>query len=129
MLRQIARLTRPVEDAGPRATAIAVYADAADRVVPATDFGFEGVACVDDSARAAVLLCDLWAVTRVPIVRAWALGIADFLHYMQREDGSFVNFVVDWRGHHNEDGPTSYPGGSFWQARPRCAAARGAPHS
>ncbi|TMB61934.1 MAG: hypothetical protein E6I57_06100 [Chloroflexi bacterium] len=124
MLRQIARLTRPVEDAGPRATAIAVYADAADRVVPATDFGFEGVACVDDAARGAVLLCDLWAVTRVPIVRAWALGIADFLHYMQRQDGSFVNFVVDWRGHHNENGPTSYPGGSFWQARGTRALAK-----
>jgi hypothetical protein len=124
MLRQIARLTRPVEDAGPRATAIAVYADAADRAVPAAESGFEGVACVDDTARAAVLLCDIWAVTRAPIVRAWAAGIADFLLYMQRADGSFVNFVVDWRGRPNENGPTSYAGGSFWQARGTRALAK-----
>lgn len=124
MLRQIARLTRPVDGAGPRAIAIAVYADAADRVVPATDFGFEGVACVDDTARAAVLLCDIWAVTRIPIVRSWAEAIADFLLYMQREDGSFVNFVVDWRGARNEQGPTSIAGGNFWQARGARALAK-----
>jgi hypothetical protein len=116
MLRQLARLTHGVE-IGPRAVAIAVYANGDDEHVPAADFGLEGVACVDDAARAAVLFCDIWAVTRLPLVRAWAEGLADFLLHMQRDDGSFVNFIVDWRGRRNESGPTSYPGGSFWQAR------------
>jgi hypothetical protein len=124
VLRQIARLTAPVEAAGEHACAIAVYADAADRVFPAADLGYEGVACVDDAARAAVLLCDVWAVTRLPALRSWAAGLADFLLYMQRPDGSFVNFIWDWSGRHNELGPTSYAGGSFWQARGTRALAK-----
>ena len=124
MLRQLARLTRPVAAAGPRARALAVYADAVGHTLPATDLGFEGVACVDDAARAAVLLCDLWATTRLEPLRAWALGLADFLHYMQREDGTFVNFITDWHGTRNERGLTSYPGGAFWHARASRALAK-----
>ncbi len=124
MLRQLARLTRPVEAAGPRACAVAVYADAGGRSFPATDLGFEGVACVDDAARAAVLLCDLWVATRLEPLRVWAEGLADFLLYMQREDGTFVNFVSDWHGTRNEQGPTSYAGGAFWHARASFALAK-----
>jgi hypothetical protein len=36
---------------------------------------------------------------------------------MQRADGRFHNFIRDWDGTINTDGPTSYPGGTFWQAR------------
>jgi len=63
MLRQLARLTVPVESAGERACAIAVYADAADRTIPAAERGYEGVACVDDASRALVLLSDVWSAT------------------------------------------------------------------
>jgi hypothetical protein len=124
MLRRLVRLTRPVEAAGPRAAAIAVYADAVGDTFPATDLGYEGVACVDDAARAVVLLCDLWATTRLPPVRAWAEGLADFLLYMQRADGAFVNFITDWHGTRNDSGPTSYPGGAFWHARGARALAK-----
>jgi hypothetical protein len=124
LLRQLARLTRPVAPAGPRACAVAVYADAHGHTLPATDLGFEGVACVDDAARAAVLLCDLWATTRLEPLRAWAASLADFLFYMQREDGTFVNFVTDWSGTRNELGLTSYPGGAFWHARASRALAK-----
>ncbi len=124
MLRQLARLTLPVEAAGPRGLAIAVYADALDHSFPATELGYEGVACVDDAARAAVLLCDLWATTRIPLLREWATGLADFLLFMQHTDGTFVNFITDWRGNRNEGGPTSYPGGNFWHARGTRALAK-----
>jgi len=124
MLRRLARLTRPVETAGGRVTAIAVYADAAVKTFPATDLGYEGVACVDDAARAVVLLCDLWATTRLPPLRTWAEGLAEFLLYMQREDGTFVNFITDWKGTRNESGPTSHPGGAFWNARGARALAK-----
>ena len=117
MLRQLARLTAPVEVAGERACAIAVYADAADRAFPAADLGFEGVACVDDASRALVLLLDLWEATRLPRTLEWAGALLDFLHYMQLPDGRFVNFIVDWRGRRNDRGPTSFPGGGFWHAR------------
>jgi hypothetical protein len=117
MLRQLARLTAPVDAAGERACAIAVYADDGDRTLVAADVGHEGVACVDDAARAAVLLCDLWKTTRVPRARTWAASLVDFLLYMQGGDGRFVNFISDWRGTRNDHGPTSFAGGGFWHAR------------
>ena len=117
MLRQLEHLTRPVPAAGPGACAIAVYADAADQHVVAADTGFEGVACVDDAARAVVLLIDVWDGTRLQPIRRWAESLLDFVLYMQREDGRFVNFIHDWTGVRNETGPTSFPGGGFWHAR------------
>jgi len=117
VLRQLARLTVPVEPAGERACAIAVYADAADRTFPASDRGFEGVACVDDAARALILLTDVWSASGLPWLRHWALGLLDFLLYMQLDDGRFVNFISDWPGQRNEAGVTSFPGGNFWHAR------------
>lgn len=124
MLRQLARLTVPVESAGERACAIAVYADAADRTFPAADRGFEGVACVDDASRALILLSDVWSATGLPRMREWALGLLDFLLYMQLQDGRFVNFITDWSGRHNGHGATSFPGGGFWHARGVRALAR-----
>lgn len=123
MLRQLARLTRPVLNA-PGAVAIAVYADERGVTIPATDRGHEGVACVDDAARALALLCDVEAATHLPVIRAWAAALLEFLLYMQMRDGRFVNFVGDWAGTRNETGETSFAGGSFWHARGVHALAR-----
>lgn len=123
MLRQLARLTRPVQKA-PGAVAIAVYADERGVAMPAADRGHEGVACVDDAARALTLLCDLEAATHLPVIRAWADALLRFLLYMQAPDGRFVNFIADWAGTRNESGPTSFAGGSFWHARGVHALAR-----
>lgn len=124
MLRQIARLGRPVPSAGERALAIAVYADAADRHVLAREAGYEGVACVDDAARALELYCDLWEETRLPWALRWCEGLLDFVLAMQEEDGRWVNFILDWDGTPNREGRTSVPGGGFWQARAMLALAR-----
>lgn len=124
MLRQLARLTVPVAAAGERACAIAVYADAADRTFPAAERGYEGVACVDDAARALILIGDVWSATGLPRMRDWALGVLDFLLYMQLRDGRFANFISDWSGERNERGVTSFPGGGFWHARGVRALAR-----
>ena len=126
MLQQLLRLSRPVAPAGPNARAIAVYADATDRHVPANEMGFEGVACVDDAARAVVLLIDIWEATRLPAVRTWAASLVNFLLYMQLEDGRFVNFIWDWDGPRNLEGPTSFAGGGFWHARGVRALAKAA---
>lgn len=126
VLRQLARLTVPVESAGERACAIAVYSDATDRTIPAADRGYEGVACVDDAARAFILFSDVWSATRLPRMRDWAHGLLDFILYMQLDDGRFVNFISDWSGERNDRGVTSFAGGGFWHARGVRALARAA---
>src|SRR5438045_8304609 len=117
MIRQLARLTRRVPAAGPHALALEVYANDEDDALAARDQGFEGVACVDDAARAVVLLLDLYRDTGDRRLGVWRAGLFDFVLYMQREDGRFHNFIRDWDGTINTDGPTSYAGGTFWQAR------------
>jgi hypothetical protein len=103
--------------AGRRAVALSVYANDDDDGLAARDRGFEGVACVDDAARAVVLLLDLFRDTGDRRLGEWATGLIDFLLYMQLADGRFHNFIRDWEGSINTDGPTSYAGGTFWQAR------------
>ncbi len=117
MLRQLARLTRPLPAAGPDALAVAVYADARDHLIEAKESGFEGVACVDDAARLLDVMCDVWARTRQPWAERWAKGLLDFVLWMQEPDGRWVNFVYDWDGERNTSGITSVTGENFWHAR------------
>src|SRR5437588_8640515 len=91
VLRQIARLGRSVPFAGGRALAIAVYADGLDQPVRAQEAGYEGVACVDDAARALELYCDLWDATRLPWALRWCEGLVDFVLAMQEADGRWLN--------------------------------------
>ncbi len=124
MLRQLARLGRNVPSAGERSLAIAVYADALDETVQAQEAGYEGVACVDDAARALELYCDLWDATGLPWAMRWCEGLLDFILAMQDTDGRWLNFILDWDGTPNRDGRTSVAGGGFWQARAVAALAR-----
>jgi hypothetical protein len=117
MLRQLARLTRPLPAAGPGALTVAVYGDALDRHVDAKESGYEGVACVDDAARLLDVLCDVWLRTRLPAIERWARGLLDFVLWMQDEDGRWANFVYGWDGEQNREGLTSVRGENFWHAR------------
>lgn len=126
MLRQIARLGHAVPSISPRAWAVAVYASADDETVVAREAGFEGVACVDDAARALELYCELWSRTGLDWTRAWCEGLLDFVLAMQDEDGRWVNFILDWQGTPNRVGRTSVAGGGFWQARAMLALAKAA---
>jgi hypothetical protein len=117
VLRQLARLTRPLPAAGPDALTVAVYADAKDHTIEAKESGFEGVACVDDAARLLDVLCDVWARTRLPWAERWARGLLEFVLWMQEPDGRWLNFVYDWDGARNELGITSETGENFWHAR------------
>jgi hypothetical protein len=127
VLRQIARLGHAVPSISTRACAVAVYASATDDTVVAREAGFEGVACVDDAARALELYCQLWSETKLPWVKAWCDGLADFVLAMQDEDGRWVNFIRTWDGSANRVGRTSVPGGEFWQARAMLALALALP--
>ena len=126
MLRQIARLGHAVPSISSRAWAVAVYASADDETVVAREAGFEGVACVDDAARALELYCELWSRTRLDWTLAWCEGLLDFVLAMQDEDGRWVNFIRDWQGTPNRVGRTSVAGGGFWQARAMLALAKAA---
>jgi len=117
LLRQLARLTRAVPAAGEGALAIAIYADDEDAPQPAAEAGYEGVACVDDAARAFELLCETYVATTDRRVLAWARGLLKFLLWMHDGEGRWVNFIHDWEGSKNVDGRTSAPGVNFWQAR------------
>ena len=115
MLRQLWRLTRPVPAAGPNALAVAIY-EHPTGVVHAEESGFEGVACVDDTARLLTVLCTLEADAPAWVER-WARGLLDFVLWMQEPDGAWINFVMDWDGDKNRTGITSEPGQNFWLAR------------
>jgi hypothetical protein len=123
LLRQLAALTRRVPAAGPRALALAVYSDAMGEQFEARESGVEGVACVDDAARASALLYRLWAATGNDALKQWADGLMDFVLWMHAGDGLWFNFILDWDGARNVDGPTSAPGINFWQARAAYAVA------
>ena len=115
MLRQLWRLTRPVPAAGPNALALAIY-EHPTGVVHAEESGFEGVACVDDTARLLTVLCSLEEDAPAWVER-WARGLLDFVLWMQEPDGAWINFVMDWDGDKNRTGITSEPGQNFWLAR------------
>jgi hypothetical protein len=117
VLRQLARLTRPVPAAGAGALAVGVYSDPSDELVAANESGFEGVACVDDAARLLEVLCDVWERSRDADVERWARSVLEFVLWMQDGDGRWVNFVYDWSGTRNESGLTSSTGENFWHAR------------
>jgi hypothetical protein len=127
VLRQLAGLTRRVPAAGPRALALAVYAGSADGHIEARESGVEGVACVDDAARACALLYRLWSATGNEDLLEWAEGLLDFVLWMHAGDGRWHNFIYDWLGTRNTSGPTSEPGINFWQARATCALAEVVP--
>lgn len=116
MLRQIAHLTHSVEGIDG-ACAVAVYANALNVDLVAQETGFEGVACVDDSARALELLSLLYANTGLEWIRTWAMGLLEFVLAMEDGSGGWVNFIKDWSGTQNRTGITSAPGVNFWSAR------------
>ena len=131
-LTHLQRLTRPVTGAGAEAIAIAVYAepigtnsDILYEPRPAREQGVEGVACVDDAARAIVLYCRIWRRDRPQSAANAASRLLRFLAYMQDDDGRFRNFIFDWTGLRNQDGGTSHAGGAAWQARGLLALAYG----
>jgi len=128
VIRQLRRLTRPVPALGTGVLAIAVYAEARDgrlHTRAAAEQGFEGVACVDDAARAAGLYATIWRQHRFPWAREAAEGLLGFLGAMQDDDGGFANFLLDWDGRKNLSGTSSWSGGWPWTVRAMHALASG----
>ena len=130
VLRHLRRLTRTFEHEERRIPYIAIYArplgppDALGpgcepplEFITAKESGFEGIACVDDVARAAMLALQVYEETLSPEALRLARGWLRFVEYMQEPDGRFLNFIVDHSGAKNRRGQTSYSGGKWWTGR------------
>lgn len=97
---------------------VSLYAEAPDyRLVgsPARD-GFEGIASVDDAARAAVIYLRDYEVTGDERSHDEALGLLAFVTAMEQGDGEFINFI-DSAGRPNLNAPSSRKSMSYWAAR------------
>ena len=97
---------------------VSLYAEAPDyRPVgsPARD-GYEGIASLDDAARAAVVYLRAYEQTGDARAHDEALKLLAFVAAMEQGDGEFVNFV-DAKGKLNRDAPSSRKSMSYWAAR------------
>src|SRR5207249_6447705 len=124
ILRHLQHLTRSFVHEGRRISYIHVYArplgpgrEPPLAFITAQDSGFEGIACVDDAARAAILALrvhgDTGSGAALRLARDWLAFVA----HMQEPDGRFTNFIADEAGTKNRHGRTSYAGGRWWTAR------------
>lgn len=80
------------------------------------DAGNEGIACVDDAARAAVVYLRHFEVTGDTASLRRGRRLIDFCRFMQAEDGLFYNFIFADHAI-NRDGQTSFKSLGWWAAR------------
>jgi hypothetical protein len=128
VIRQLQRLLRPVEGLAPGALGLAIYAHPQGEtfaIRSAAEQGYEGVSCVDDAARAAILYTRIWQLDGAPWARTAAEGLLTFVCAMQVEGGAFLNFIADWDGRRQSDTATSHAHGGPWDARAMHALAVG----
>src|SRR5687767_12549679 len=92
-----------------------IYSEAPD--YEWVDAAGEGLAAVDDVARAAIVY--LWHYEQTGDEESLELArySLNFVMYMQAEDGEFYNFVTDASGNINRTGSTSYKSLSWWAMR------------
>ena len=81
------------------------------------DASGEGIACVDDAARAALVYLTDYESTRDSTSLDKARRLLNFVLYMQAEDGQFYNFILDRTGTINQTGNTSFKSSGWWAAR------------
>src|SRR2546421_693694 len=124
ILRHVHRLTRSFVHDGQRISYIHAYARPLGpgpepdlEFIRAQESGFEGIACVDDVARAAILALHVHEETGSAVALRLARDWLRFVIYMQEPDGRFTNFIGDEAGTKNRHGRTSYAGGRWWTAR------------
>jgi hypothetical protein len=81
------------------------------------DASGEGIAAVDDAARAALVYLDDYEVTHDSASLDKARRLLNFVLYMQADDGQFYNFILDRTGTINKTGNTSFKSSGWWAAR------------
>ena len=99
--------------AGKQCTIVHIYADAPD--YRWTDAAEEGISCVDDVARAAIVYMKAFDFShRGDMERI--KGLLNFVLAMQADDGEFYNFILSDLSI-NKTGSTSRKYFAFWAAR------------
>ncbi len=103
---------------GRRVRVVALYAQAPDYRPVASPLrdGSEGIACVDDAARAAVVYLRDFERTGDPRSLGEARGLLDFVVAMEQGDGEFLNFILA-DGTPNQTSPSSRKTFGYWGAR------------
>ena len=81
------------------------------------DASGEGIAAVDDAARAALVYLTDYEATQDAASLDKARRLLNFVLYMQDEDGQFYNFILDRTGTINKTGNTSFKSSGWWAAR------------
>lgn len=107
-------LTQTIHLNGQPCDIIHIYSEYPDyRWVDAAE---EGIACVDDVARAAVVYLRYFELTGIDSVLPKAQRLLNFVLHMQADDGEFYNFI-DSTLQINKTYRTSQKSFNFWAAR------------
>jgi hypothetical protein len=110
-------LTEEIEFSGDTIHIVHIYADYPEyNWVSAAESGPEGISCVDDVARAAVVYLRHYELSGDTYSLDAARPLLKFILNMQLPDGRFYNFIFDDRSV-NTDGVTSYPSFGWWAVR------------
>jgi hypothetical protein len=110
-------LTETISMGGENVDIVHVYANYPDyRWMEAADAGTEGVACVDDAARAAVVYLRHFELTHEQGSLSRAKALLQFVLRMQADNGEFCNFI--YKDHTiNTTGRTSKKSFGWWGSR------------
>ena len=122
-LEHLLFLTEPITIDGRDAAIVHIYSEHPE--YEWVDAAGEGIAAVDDVARAAIVY--LWYYERTGDERALeqARLCLEFTRALQADDGWFYNFVYDREGTINTEGITSYKSLGWWAMRGLWALAEG----
>ncbi|MFQ5865111.1 MAG: hypothetical protein ACE5IW_07780 [bacterium] len=113
-LTHLNHLYEPVVIEGREMAIIHIYSEYPDYGwVDADD---EGIACVDDAARAAVVYLRHFEIAGDSSSLNRARKLLDFCRYMQDADGQFYNFIFTDHSI-NREGKTSHKSFGWWAAR------------
>jgi len=122
-LTHLQQLMEVVEWDGERVALVHIYSEEPD--YGWVDASGEGIACVDDVARAALVYLAYYERTGDPLSLELARYALNFVLHLQMEDGEYYNFVLDRDGTVNTGGRTSYKSWGWWAARGQWALAAG----
>jgi hypothetical protein len=110
-------LTEKIQFYGDTVSIVHIYSNYPDyHWIDAKESGPEGIACVDDAARAAVVYLRHYELTKNSSSLTKAKSLLRFVIKMQTDDGDFYNFI--FADHTiNRAGKTSFKSFGWWAAR------------
>lgn len=110
-------LTEEIQFGNETVSIVHIYSEYPDyEYRAAAESGPEGITCVDDVGRAAVLYLRHYELNGEQASLQQARSMLKYVLNMQKEDGRFYNFIFEDHSI-NEDGVTSYPSFGWWAGR------------